>query len=397
MKTIHQFYLLMLLLSSLLMSCKNSNPVPTIPITTMVVYDLKVLSEKTTIKLSDLGAMNIQYIPLETSEKSVIQRIEKIISSENFFITQYSKDVNLFRFNGTFVTKIGTIGRGPNEFTVASCVGINPQNETIYLIDGWQQRFLVYSNNGKFIRTFKYPVRAAVDFKFTEGGILCYNKNTFFNIDASFILIDTVGQIIKSYPNKYHWIGNFPTLAFDCENIFYNYGTHLINKEIYCDTLYTYINRDFEPYAIIDIKKELRITPEVRSESDGIIIIQNFINPWNLFEFGDYIYYEFSLPQNGKVERLCFIGSKKKKFQALINSSQGLINDLDMGPDFLPKTTKDDNTIIGWVDAQKLKAHVASEAFKNSTPKYPEKKKELEKLAASLKDTDNPVLMLVTL
>ncbi len=54
-------------------------------------------------------------------------------------------------------------------------------------------------------------------------------------------------------------------------------------------------------------------------------------------------------------------------------------------------------TLISWIDAIKVKAHVASEAFKNSTPKYPEKKKELEKLANSLKETDNLVLMLVRL
>ena len=53
--------------------------------------------------------------------------------------------------------------------------------------------------------------------------------------------------------------------------------------------------------------------------------------------------------------------------------------------------------LISWIDTIKVKAHVASEAFKNSTPKYPEKKKELEKLANSLKETDNPVLMLVRL
>jgi len=70
---------------------------------------------------------------------------------------------------------------------------------------------------------------------------------------------------------------------------------------------------------------------------------------------------------------------------------------LDGGPGFFPKTIKDDNTIIGWVDAQKLKSHVASEEFKNSKPKYPGKKKELEKLANSLKETDNPVLVLVSL
>jgi hypothetical protein len=60
-------------------------------------------------------------------------------------------------------------------------------------------------------------------------------------------------------------------------------------------------------------------------------------------------------------------------------------------------TMKDDSTIIGCVEARQLKAHVASETFKNSKPLYPEKKKELEMLANKLKETDNPVLVLVRL
>ena len=83
--------------------------------------------------------------------------------------------------------------------------------------------------------------------------------------------------------------------------------------------------------------------------------------------------------------------------QVLFKPEEGIINDLDGGVNILPLTIKDDNTIIGWVDAIKLKAHVASETFKNSSPKYPEKKKELEKLASGLKETDNPVLVMVRL
>ena len=44
-----------------------------------------------------------------------------------------------------------------------------------------------------------------------------------------------------------------------------------------------------------------------------------------------------------------------------------------------------------------LKNYIASDEFKNSTPKYPEKKKQLEQLANSLNENDNPVLMLVKL
>ena len=92
-----------------------------------------------------------------------------------------------------------------------------------------------------------------------------------------------------------------------------------------------------------------------------------------------------------------FIGSKKNNYKALINSGQGIVNDLDGGPNILPKTIKDDITIIALVDALQLKTHVSSEAFKNSTPIYPEKKKELEKLANNLKETDNSILILVKL
>jgi hypothetical protein len=49
------------------------------------------------------------------------------------------------------------------------------------------------------------------------------------------------------------------------------------------------------------------------------------------------------------------------------------------------------------VSCFRLKSQVESEACRNFTPKYPEKNKELEELAANLEENDNPVLMLVRL
>ena len=51
----------------------------------------------------------------------------------------------------------------------------------------------------------------------------------------------------------------------------------------------------------------------------------------------------------------------------------------------MPQTVKDNNILVAWVDAIDFKNHVASEAFRKSNPLYPEKKKELETLANSLK------------
>jgi hypothetical protein len=127
-------------------------------------------------------------------------------------------------------------------------------------------------------------------------------------------------------------------------------------------------------------------------------IVKKYINPFNLFEFGNYVYYEFQtdfvLLKGSKV--YSFIGSKKDDFKALIDTEKGLVNDLDGGPNIIPITIKDDNTVIAMLEAMELKRYVASDSFRKSNPKYPEKKAELERLANYLKETDNPIIILVS-
>ena len=217
------------------------------------------------------------------------------------------------------------------------------------------------------------------------------------DIQDSYTLIDTAGRVIKNYPNKFPF-KNHDAYGIKGENLFYKFDNKLFKKEVYSDTIFQYYKENFTPHMVILVGKKL-ITPEARTEFDGETLAKNYIIPLNLFEFGDYVYYEFVyryvIPDDVLI--YSFIGSKNNTFQALFNTGQGISNDLDGGPNILPKTIKDDNTIIGWVDALKLKAHIASEEFKNSKPKYPEKKKELENLANRLKETDNPVLILVRL
>jgi len=77
-------------------------------------------------------------------------------------------------------------------------------------------------------------------------------------------------------------------------------------------------------------------------------------------------------------------------------SASGMYNDIDAGPRFIPTKQIDDSTMSMWIRAEELISHIKSEDFKNSSPKYPEKKKELEKLVKKLNPEDNGVLMIVT-
>lgn len=366
-------------------------------------FDLSILPKVTILKLSDLGFRNIKYIPLQTTDTSLILgkfyplSFYKILPGDDFFIIRQYSTVLKFRDDGAFEQRIGTIGRGPGEFQICHDIDID-QSGAIYIADGWKETFFKYSANGELVKTFKSPlIRAPLEFIYFEGRFLCYNQNAQANIINSYNLIDSSGSIIKSYPNKYPFTRHDGS-GFTYENIFYRFNDHIFKKEVYCDTIFMYDGLCFKPHIVIKVGKKL-ITPEIRSSTDGFDIGKNYIYPFKLFEFGDFIYYEFAnklQPFSGS-EKYAFVASKKNAFQALINSETGLINDLDGGPCIIPITIKNDSTIIAMVDAGELKNYVASDLFKKLVPKYPQKKIELEKLAQSLKETDNPVLMMVSL
>jgi hypothetical protein len=356
----------------------------------LITIKLKELTDTSVVTLSDLGFDNINYIPLETKEYSLIPDIREIKFDTGFFLIKYFNTILKFQTDGSFISKIGTEGRGPGEFLVAHDIDVDKRNHCIYLVDGWARKFYVYSENGTFIRTFKSPLNVT-NFKVTAEGILCFSTNYIANIDTSYTLIDTTGKHVKSFPNRYQWNYKVQQGTFIyTENIFYWFNNLLFKKEVYSDTIFKFENKEFVPHLVIKHGARL-LTLEARSNSSTEYLRENFISQKNLFEFGDYIYYEFAID----LGQYGFIASKTKDYKVLIKSDQGIYNDLDGGPNIIPGSVIDDGTVIAWINGLQLKNHINSEEFKNSIPKYPKKKKELEKLANSLKETDNPVLVLV--
>jgi hypothetical protein len=387
-----------LLFSLFIIGCQNTNRNDG---TQIVVFDLKELPRVTSLKLSDLGFRDIEYIPLETNVNSQIPRKinlqlwDKILVGKDHFIIKQSNTVLKFRNDGSFISKIGIAGRGPEEFQTCHDVEVD-DNGQIFIVDGWKKKFFIYSEMGDFIKTVNFPLERGVAYVYIDGKFLCYNQNNLGNVENSYNLVDTNGEILRKFPNRYPFIMNKDAYGYVYENIFYRFNNRIFKKEVYSDTVFSYENMIFKPHMVIEVGDKL-ITTQARSEFDGLYLAKNYIIPRNLFEFGDYLYYEFTYSFDfSKTEVYSFIGSKQTDFKALIDPEKGLTNDLDGGPNVLPLTIKDDNTIIGWIEAIELKNHIASETFKKAVPKYPEKKKEIEEFANSLKETDNPVLIMVS-
>lgn len=370
-------------------------------------FNLEELPEITSPKLSDFGFIDIEYIPLETNQRSQLSYIYNIEFGDDFFIPYRFGpfSVSVFDTIGNLINNFVTIGRGPNEMRSVDDVKIDKRTQQIYVSSGSSWNFNVYSETGEFLRKFEIPFKenpVLVTFSIIDDKILCYYENHMGKQEYSYTIMDLNGNNIKEFPNKYPF-KNKSSYGFPQENFFYKYNNKLYVKEVYSDTIYLFNEEkvEFEPHMVIDVGDRL-ITPEARSILEPEGIAKNYINPWYLFEFGDYIFYGFTyelivkFPQ--PIEKTCgYIGSKKDDFQVLYDLEKGIINDLDGGPPIMPLTTRDDNTVVAGIDAFKLKNYVLSNKFKNSSPKYPEKKEELEKLAENLKETDNPVIILISL
>ncbi len=364
----------------------------------LVVFDLQNLNEKSKAKLSDLGVDNIQYIPLQTDTNCLISIIREFKSAENsFIILDNSGQIYRFGFDGRFINKIGKTGRGPGEYRLPSDYTIDNQEQQVFILPIEQPDIYVYSLNGKFLNTIPALVRTRKIFYMDEG-IFCWRDNYggTGNINNTVVRVDKKGNITKEFPEKYKYKNITYPNGFLEEYLMYSFDGNLYTKEIYSDTVFTFKNNEFTPAFILD-HGGTTLSVEAREKiiNDKTVreIAFNHSREIKLFQFGNYDYSEFIYHDDG----FGFIGSFDGKSKFLINLNEGIINDFDGGLNFYPQTTLDNNTIINWINPLELKAHIASETFKNSIPKYPKKKKELEQLANSLNENDNPVLMLVKL
>ena len=149
-------------------------------------FSLSELPKLSNVKLSDLGFVDIEYIPLETKEQSLISDIDlvffndysinKIIPGDGYIIIKNGKRVLKFIEDGSFIASIGKIGRGPDEINQIEDLDVDKENQNIYMVSGWQKKFCVYSPTGEFIKTFNVPFYIR-EFRFFGDKILCYCGN----------------------------------------------------------------------------------------------------------------------------------------------------------------------------------------------------------------------------
>ena len=293
--------------------------------------------------------------------------------------------------------QIGSSGRGPGKYSSILNFSVN-ENANIVLVVG-EYSAIEYDLDGSCIETFKRPPGIMFDY-LDQDRIVFYKNN---NVDSPVNLVIT-NQDLKPVKEFYNYnpkpATNFGLLAAPL----YSYKSHLYFKEYWNDTLFCIQDTVLVPHIIVnekdpllDMTFELKPSSSVTDLVSQLDKVEDKLLTHSIYESDSFVflsYHQGMNPRDPKVVKFIF----DKIDNATICIKDGKIkNDIDGGMNLYPNLIANSGILVQWIDAYRFKRYLTSDDFVISVPKYPSRKKELEKLSSNLKDTDNPVLMLIKL
>ncbi|WP_163324806.1 6-bladed beta-propeller [Draconibacterium mangrovi] len=380
---------------TLFVSCKHDNKQQQPSDLYTIDVELAV-NEKKSVPISNV-ALDINYIPLETTPHILIGRVQQIEITESFIFIGERNCLQQFNREGRFIRQIGSVGRGPENYQSIMYFAVNEAANKI-LIQG-EHSLNWYDLKGKYIRSHKEQKFTSKLLYFNPTRLAC-NRYADIENPTSLIIWNTNLEPICKFKSHNPPIKKKLKMS---SGPLYSYENNIYFKENYNDTLYCIKNNSMIPYVVykenkllIDRDFDLHPGPDMQEiiKKAQNKLINNSIIESKIFVFSDYIK---GLPFGSRDTRYTRVLFNKTEKKVVALSDPEMINDIDGGFSFWPTNNCQNNILIRHISAFDLKTHINSNNFKNSTPKYPEKKKALEKLANSLDENDNPVLMLVKL
>jgi len=412
------FYYLVVL--SLLIGCELNNTnkhLDTINLTNPI-------KNLTPLQISEY-ATDIKYIQLAGGDEK-LKTIYKIAFSERYIAVADNKICLLYDSDGNFISKIGTAGKGPGQYINISNVLLGMGKE-VFIQSG--KRILSYNYSGNFMREFNPLIHSKIH---TICSLSIHQDSLFIGQIPNYsgmeeynaVVFNNKGETLRLLKNTIHLDRKTVSFnSFDSHATFFHLKEKLFFKEKMNDTLFMFQDWEIIPTIAFNLgnfsqpKSERELNPlEMAKNIDDYIFIDDvyetssyiFVDcafnnhstakrskPKIIFGVEDWFYTRKVLGIYDKKLKILKFSEPEKTDNAILKT--GLYNNFDGGPKFYPKTMVNDSTLAMWFDAYLLKEHVASQIFKKSKPIYPEKKKELEELANSLNENDNPVLVLVKL
>jgi hypothetical protein len=398
-------------------SCGRKSTDNTIKPDPVIEIDLLSEPESEITGLSDI-AENVEYIPLQTTENSLIGAFTlKILNvGDRIYIQNggFEGEILCFDLNGRFLFKISNKGRGPEEYDFITDFDVSSDNTILTILSGSTRKLVSYgiSDAGfTFLRsiTLREPAPWRVSLV-PETDLAFLSIPSWQGTEPALsLLINASGDTIFYRPNNYKFdrvqTGRPGTRSSEGKLLTYNIGDLVCFKEDFSDTVF-YVdarNRSFRPRIIFNTQGT-SYTPEMKGGSEKIKDNSTTYIP-KIFETSRYVFCQYyTIIVEQKVVNLYgFFFDKKtnSKSKSDIGADRKikLSDDLSGGPDFRLEYQENrcsNGRLFSYVESMTLKKHVDSDDFKDAKVRDPNKKSELKRIADSLEETDNPVLVVVT-
>ena len=375
---------------------------------------------------------SIELIPLEMNHNSLIAQNPTISVHDSLIfvwsIISYSNlpmisDLHVFNLSGKFKNKIGGIGQGPGEYPGILSFFINHNKSTVYIYDG--RNIHEYTFNGKFIGSFRLPRpndKPLDNISHLENDLFVGSLPYRYGNTNNYCLFDRTGNIVKWFPSRYFndndmlflpmWLSAGKTFRIDSD---------LHVKDFVNDTIYAITSSNLQPAYVFDFGKyayplekindegKIKIKPVDRDDANRLYM---YIR--EIFGTQKYLFYSTYIPSilPRPKSRPFFLNDSEIPqdqfvrgiYNIAVNTNilldtdkylqNGLVNDMNGGLSFFPKYYAGDNVVVDIWQAHNMKEILTEEYFSTIKIKDQQAHQKLRDLLKTLKEDDNPVVVI---
>lgn len=390
-------FILLAFIYLLLSSCGNTPQPRKVIMSDSLFATIEVNPDEINVKgrrapLSEI-ASETEYIPLETSDNILIGNIEKLIVwKDRYYIwDNLTETIYCFDINGKYINRLYRKGEGPEEYASISDFEIDRKNGDICIYSNPMLSVLIYGENGKFKSRHRMPFLFSRLAK--QDSLIHYYTGRFPNREL----------YKKSFPEQNRFLTTDLNYQLTNEQLYYVFDpSHeqvplpKFNFTYYKDTL---LLTEYFPPKVYTVLPDGTLVPRYRIEFttntyapsfDGPIdldVMQSAKKEGNLttlfspvFETDNYLFFNYARGVIGTA----YVDKRTHEIHNLGYFQEDDINQISIGNGIYFA----DNTHLYKVEEA---SSILLKQRKGKSSAY------LTGLINDLKETDNPVIIKITL
>ncbi len=376
-----------------------------------ILYEVEIseaFQKNTDGYLSEFADGKVEYIQLDSEKEHLLAQNPCfcVLGEEVFAIT--SQQIFVFNRNtGEFIREIGHYGKDPEGYRkTLESFSFDEERKQIYT-SGWDPKnYYRYSADGHFLdKVTAYSIDKEGDvmdniFGEIVTSIAPLNDTCFvgyvWNIngkqEAKLIVFNEKNHRIKVFPQYKRFdydINRDGISVYSWNAKYYQLNNRLHFFERFTDTVFTATIDTLQAKFVLHKGETENANATDYTKNEGEVA---YLPVENVFESDRFLFFKVRKPlENFESEYYYGYFDKTDQSTKVSNSQEGFENDLDSFIPFKFISASQNNEIIGFSEAYEVKLW-----FEENPEKAAQLSPELQKLK-NIKETDNPVVMIVKL